>query len=257
MVAEDKKDNIPTNLRLLMILEEVARAGGVVTPTEVNERVGLPKPTIHRLFATLEAEGFLRREMDGRSYGMGARMRSLASSVFATAGLRVARLAVLEDLTARIGETCNIVLPGDDSMVYLERVETKWPLRIQLPIGTHVPFYCTASGKLFLSSLSPSQLQRYLRAAKLKPHTGNTITDALALKREVELIRSRGFSLDDGEFLEGMNAAAVPIHDDQGRFVSALAVHAPAQRMSLDQAQEYLDPLHSAAAELSGLISSH
>lgn len=252
---KDKKDNIPTNLRLLMILEEVARAGGAVTPTEINGRVGLPKPTIHRLFSTLEDEGFLQREVDGRSYGMGPRMRDLASGVLASSGLRVARVAVLEALTGSIGETCNITIPGTDCMIYLDRVETKWPLRFQLPVGTQVPLYCTASGKLFLSTLTDVQLQRYLASAELERQTDKTLTDPEALLAEVMRIREQGYSLDAGEFLEGMNAAAVPINDSHGRMVSTLAVHGPGQRMSLEKALGYLPALRDAAEELSRLFA--
>ena len=59
-----------------MVIEEIARAGVPVTPTDVNAAIGLPKPTIHRLFATLEEEGFLQRDMDGRTYSPGPRLRT-------------------------------------------------------------------------------------------------------------------------------------------------------------------------------------
>lgn len=92
---EPENGQIPTNLRLLLVLEEVARVGVPVTPTLVNAALGLPKPTIHRLFATLEAEGFLQRELDGRSYTPGPRLRRLAVNVLSSLRVRTARLAVL------------------------------------------------------------------------------------------------------------------------------------------------------------------
>ena len=61
----EKDGGIPTNLRLLLVLEAMAEAGVPVTPTEVNHSLGLPKPTIHRLFTTLETEGFIQREKFG------------------------------------------------------------------------------------------------------------------------------------------------------------------------------------------------
>ncbi|MDB4241029.1 IclR family transcriptional regulator, partial [Yoonia sp.] len=75
MTTEETENSgqIPTNLRLLLLLEEVAKVGVPVTPSVVNEVMGLPKPTIHRLFATAEAEGFLQRDIDGRSYSPGRR----------------------------------------------------------------------------------------------------------------------------------------------------------------------------------------
>ncbi len=247
-------ETIPTNLRLLLLLEEVAKVGVPVTPTEVNQRLGLPKPTIHRLFSTLEAEGFLQREIDGRSYTPGRRMRDLSTGVLTSLRVRTARLAVLNALADEIGETCNISVPDRDSMTYIDRVETKWPLRIQLPVGTHVPFYCTASGKMYLATLNPAHLERYVRAAKLEPKTPATITDPNALLAEIEQTRIRGHSQDNEEFMEGMIALAVPIRDGRGRLLSTLSFHAPTQRLELSDARRFLDQMHAAAAELSRLI---
>ena len=252
--TEQKSDNIPTNLRLLLILEEIARVGVPVTPTDVNAQIGLPKPTIHRLFATLEAEGFLQRELDGRSYTAGRRFRRLSINVLSSLRIRTARLAVLNAVAERIGETCNIAVPDRDAMIYLDRVETKWPLRIQLPTGTHVPFYCTASGKMYLSTLKRSHLLRYLGAAKLETRTPTTITDRDRLREEIALTRERGYAQDAEEFMEGMIALAVPIDDDQGRLLSTLSFHAPTQRLSLDDAHAHLPDLRAAAKELSRLV---
>lgn len=251
---DSKSETIPTNLRLLMVLEEVSRGGLPVTPTEVNLRLGLPKPTIHRLFATLEAEGFLQRELDGKSYSAGRRMRKLATNVLSSLRVRTARLTVLNALADEIGETCNVAVPDRDAMIYLDRVETKWPLRIQLPIGTHVPFYCTASGKMYLSTLNDAHLERYLGAAVLEGRTPNTITDRAKLRDEIAETRARGNSQDDEEFMEGMIAIAVPIRDDQGRLVSTLSFHAPTQRLTLKGAYAFVDRLHAASVELSKLL---
>jgi IclR family acetate operon transcriptional repressor len=72
-----EKAQIPTNLRLLLLLEEVSRAGVPVTPADLTDALGLPKPTVHRLFNTAEEAGFLQRDIDGRSYGPGPRLRRL------------------------------------------------------------------------------------------------------------------------------------------------------------------------------------
>lgn len=255
-MTERRQGGLPTNLRTLVILEEVARLGASVTPTAVNQTLGLPKPTIHRLFATLEAEGFLIREMDGRSYAPGRRMRSMATGTLSSARARTARLAVLSGLAEEVGETCNIAAPDGDAMIYLDRVETKWPLRIQLPIGTRVPFHCTASGKMHLSTLSDAHLERYLRAARLTPHGPATLTEPEALRRALAETRARGYSEDAEEFMEGMIAIAVPIADEQRRLASTLSFHAPAMRLPLAEARRHLPRLREAAAELARLVAA-
>ena len=258
-MPDDTTENtgqIPTNLRLLMLLEEVAKAGVPVTPSIVNETLGLPKPTIHRLFATAEAEGFLQRDVDGRSYSPGRRMRLLSINTLSSERVRTVRLAVLKSLAVAVGETCNLAIPEREGMFYLDRVETHWPLRIQLPVGTQVPFHCTASGKMYLSTLRPDYLERFLKNYKLEKQTDRTITDPVKLQEELAKTRERGYSTDDEEFMAGMTAIAVPILDDRGRLLSTLSIHAPEQRRHLPDLVEYLDPLRAAAAELSAIVAS-
>lgn len=251
----DNTGTIPTNLRLLLVIEEIAKAGVPVTPTDVNAALGLPKPTIHRLFATLEDEGFLQRDMDGRTYSPGPRLRTMAGGILSSLRIRTARQAILKRLSSEIGETCNIALPDRDAMIYLERVETEWPLRIQLPIGTRVPFYCTASGKMYLSSLTKTHLAKYLAATNLEARTPNTLTDADELMTEIASVRTQGYSIDREEFMRDMIALAVPILDTNDRLMATLAFHAPTQRFDIARALEYLPSMHAAAADLSRLVS--
>jgi len=238
-----------------LILEAVSRYGVPVTPTEVNRTIGLPKQTLHRMFASLEEEGFLQREHDGRSYSPGPRLRAMATGVISSTRVRAARLAVMRALSDDIGETCNLAIPDRDAMIYLDRVETDWPLRVQFPIGTSVPLNCTASGKLYLSSLTPSRLQRVLNAGKFERRTERSITDPARLAAEIDHVRKVGYSQDDEEFIEGMIALAVAVNDQNGRMVSSLSFHAPTLRMSLDEARTHLPRLRYAAEELSRILT--
>lgn len=248
------RETIPTNLRLLMVLEAVAAAGVPVTPTEVNASLDLPKPTIHRLFATLEEEAFLQRDLDGRTYSPGPRLRTFAGGVLSSLRIRTARQAILQKLSRQIGETCNIALPDRTAMVYLERVETEWPLRIQLPQGTRVPFHCTASGKMYLSSLAANHLHRYLKSADLEAPTERSITDRRELLEEINTVRAQGYALDRGEFMDDMVALAVPILGPQDRLMATLSFHAPTQRFDIDKALQHLPELQEASGELSHLV---
>ena len=248
-------EQIPTNLRLLRLLEEVAKAGTPVTPSGVNDTLGLPKPTLHRLFHTAEQEGFLQRDLDGRSYSPGRRLRHLAVDTLSSERVRTVRIAVLRSIVDAVGETCNIAIADRDGMYYLDRIESAWPLRIAMPVGTIVPFHCTASGKMYLSSLRPDYLDRYLRNAPLEAHTPNSMTDPVALKASMAQIRSDGYSVDDEEYMEGMCAIAVPIKSAQGRLLCTLSIHAPTQRQSVQDLLHHLDRLIDGAAELASVVS--
>jgi len=255
-LQKNQETQIPTNLRLLLVVEEIAKAGTPLKPMQLSAALGLPKPTIHRLLQTAEAEGFLQRDLDGRSYGPGQRLRQIAVHTMSSERLRTGRLAILKAIAEKIGETCNLATPDREGMTYLDRVETKWPLRIQLPIGTQVPFHCTASGKMYLSTLRDSTLEAVLSSSPLEALTEETIINTDALRQELVETRKRGYSQDNQEFMMGMTAVAVPVLDSTGRLIATLSVHAPEQRHSLNDLFKFLPELKLTAEKLSELHSN-
>jgi len=243
--------------RSLAILEKIAEAGRPLTPTELNADLSLPKPTIHRLCTMLRHEGYLQRSIDGRGLTAGPKLSAMALDVVAGAGgQRAALHAILEELAETVGETCNINVPDGNAMRYIDRVEARWPLRLQLPVGTRVPLHCTASGKLFLSSLAPARRRQVITNLVLEPHTPNTVSDPGTLETMLERIRRNGFGDDNEEFLEGMVAVAVPVRDGKGRLVATLAMHGPTQRLTLEAAKAQLPALRKAADRLSRLFGA-
>ncbi len=254
--ARDKDvEHVPSGVRSLYILETLAAAGQPMTATDINEVLGLPKPTIHRLCKRLEREGFLEKDIDGRRYLPGRRLRSLSSGVLGFVRFRQARQAVLRRLSAEVDETCNIALPEEGGMVYLDRVESRWPLRVQLPVGSVVPFHCTANGKLYLAHLPPARRESLVRSLDLKRHAANTLTDPDALLAAVACIAETGIGTDNQEFVDGMVAVAVPIRDADGHMMAGLAMHGPTQRLTLDDALGAVGALREAAKALAGLMS--
>ncbi|MEL6372493.1 MAG: IclR family transcriptional regulator [Pseudomonadota bacterium] len=239
-----------TGVRSIVILEVLARAGTPLTATEINDTLGLPKATIHRLCQRLEQERLIERDMDGKRYMPARRLAALARGTMQFAVFRQTRHAVLDRLSKAVGETCNITVPEKDGMLYLDRVETRWPLRMQIPIEGRVPFHATASGKLYLSSLRRTQRERLIRNLSLEPLAPNTIVDVEALMEATDQIARQKYGTDDQEFVAGMTAIAVPVLDEDGRFAATLAIHGPMQRMNLEQALEHLDRLREAASDL-------
>lgn len=250
----DENDRIPTNLRTLLILEILGNSDQPLTATEINDTLGLPKQTVHRLCVTLEENGFITRRGKSRRYQVARRLRQLGVGLLHNSRDHIARRQILLDVAREVGETVNYVVPEDSGMRYLDRVETDWAFRIQLPVGTNVPFHCTASGKCFLASLAPQQRKTFVSSLTLTQMTPSTHTSPAPLLDELSEISRLGYSLDKEEFLAGMVAIAVPILDPAGRFIAALAFHGPTQRISLQEAIENVELLKTAANRLSSTL---
>ena len=242
---------IPTNLRTLLILEILGKSEHALTATEINSELGLPKQSVHRLCDTLEASGFITRPGNSKRYQVGRRLRALGAGLLHNSRDHIARHQILTEVANQVGETVNYAVPGHEGMNYLDRVETDWPFRIQLPIGSSVPFYCTASGKCFLASLSKSKRETLVNALDIQQRTKHTTSGPEALLEELKQIRKQGYALDQEEFIEGMVAISVPVIDPHDRFIAGLAYHGPTQRLSLDTAVKKIDILQNAAKKLS------
>jgi len=255
-MTETAKEKSSTLQRVLRILEIICTSPRPLTPTQINNHLDLPKPTIHRLCQQLEQEGFIQPQMDGRGLLPGPALQKMALGILGNNDLlRSQRHAILQRLSSALGETCNISIPDNSGeMVYFDRVETHWPLRIQLQVNDRVPMHCTASGKLFLSELASQQRSRLLKRLPLERFTDNTLTTAEQLKPVLKEIRERGVGVDNEEFMRGMVAVSVPIRDAEGRLYAALAMHAPTARLSLEQALEHIPDMQQAAEELAALM---
>ena len=248
-------ERIATNLRTLLILEIMGRSDDALTPTQINQELGLPKQSIHRLCATLVEQGFLAYEPDGKKLRPARRMRAMASGILHASRLHIARHQILQDVAATVSETVNFVVPEEAGMSYKDRVETDWPFRVQLPVGTHVPFHCTASGKTFMATLSPRARRIMVESIRLEACTPNTITDPERLLAELDQIASQGYALDREEFMEGMVAIAVPVRDHDNRFMAALAFHGPTVRLSTENMVARRNVLVEAAANLTQALT--
>lgn len=239
--------------RAFSLLEMVVAESRPMSLAQMAEQLNLPKPTVHRLASRLEADDLLAREPAGRQYTVGPRLNALAIGTLQAAMQRMPRHAILEALARETGETCNLAVLDGTAVVYLDRVETHWPLRLQLSAGSRVPLHCTASGKLFLSRMPKRARERLYAAAPFERFTDNTIVDAERLETELEAIRASGVAVNNQEFMVGLVGIAVPVPDptQPENVVAALAIHAPEARLNATDIQRHLPALRAAATRLS------
>jgi len=248
---EERQDLVS---RILSALEYIAGVSGTVTARDLSSELNIPRATAYRIVARLEQEGILIPEPTGRGYSAGRRFSHMAVSVLTNSTTHGARHRVLQRLVDELGETCNLTTLCGSEVVYVDRVETDWPLRMHLNPGSRVPIHCTATGKLLLSLLPERRIRELIGAASLRRYTDRTITDPEQLLRELEGIRENMVGVDDEEFVAGMVAVAVPVADKAGQPCAALAVHAPKVRLSVEAARQHIPALRNAAAALTKVL---
>lgn len=240
--------------RSLRLLAQLAEAGRALSLADLAAALALPKATAHRLCTQLQETGFITRDINERDFVVGPALRKLALDTLNHGSVRGLRHEVLADLVEQVGETCNFTTLDGASVLYLDRVEAPWPWRLSIDVGVHVPLHCTASGKLFLALMPRERRETLISQLTLQAMTDNTLTSPKALRDECTRIAAAGHALDLEEFITGLIAIAVPVRDDDGNVRAALAIHAPAARLSHDQAVARLPALQAAAKRMRKLL---
>lgn len=241
--------------RCSLIMEFVAQSGRPVSVSELIRTLSVPKPSAHRICRILECMGMLVRDPLAKGLVVGPRLLSLALNATLSSGEDAVRRSVLRAVVDETGETCSLTIMVGDELVFLDRVESESPLRLQLFAGSRVPLHCTSGGKLFLAYLPKEKRERFVSTAHLKAYTENTITDPQALQEELEKIRMEGIGYDNQEYVKGLIATAVPVFDARGRMRAAVSVNAPAGRSGPEESQRHIVALRQASQALSSAYS--
>lgn len=249
-------------LRALAVLEALASAGQPYTLSQLSARLHIPKATLLRMIESLETRGYVMHMPDSRGHDraitLGPRAAQFALSALSNNTFTRGCRAVLRALVDVLGETCNLTALDNDAVLYVERVETSEPLRLEMRPGMRVPLHCTASGKLFLSQMSKLERNAMLARLTLKKMTYRTLTDPQRLAAELDRLATRGVGIDNEEFVRGMVAVAVPVRASaDGQVLASLAVHAPTARATLDALLEAVPQMREAADRLAPLLHTN
>lgn len=252
--ADNPVGSSSATARAMRLLAALAAHGSSISLADLASATELPKPTAHRLCGQLLELGFVARDVDERYFAVGPALRQLAFDTLNHGSLSGLRHEVLADLAKKTGETCNFTTLDGASILYLDRVESKRPWRMTLDVGVHVPLHCTASGKVFLAEMTRNKRDYLLRQKPLEPLTPNTITTVEELRTDWKKALEDGYALDREEFIIGLIAIAIPVHDKSGELRAALAIHCPTTHCTVQDLLDKLPALQEARRRMTELL---
>ncbi len=226
--------------------------------TELSKRLKLHKNNVFRLLATLESRGYIEQNKATENYRLGLKALELGQTFIKQMGLLRQAKPILEKIVANCNETSYVAIFKEASVVYLDVVETDMTVRVVSRVGSRLPAYCTASGKVHLAFMSEEEVNELYPNRQLKGYTSTTITDREQLKDVLKQVAEQGYSIDDEEMDLGVRCVAAPIRDYTRRIVGALSISGPTMRLSNERITKELIPLMQASAEeLSSRLGYH
>lgn len=244
-------------------IKVIARAGQVLRAlagerqglslAELAARVALPKSTVHRIVAALEAEGLAATDPGNGRYLLGPEFIRLGSGQHEDVRARARPL--LELLSQKTNEAVDLSILIGDQVVFVDHIEAQrfHPLRAVSAIGASFPTYSTANGRALLAALTDEQAQK-LVPVRLKADTPYTMTDREAVLEEVARVRKQGYAIVRDEHTLGISAVGAVVHA-RGHSVAAVSVPVPSPRFD-GRERELIAALLSTCAQITAALES-
>ncbi|WEX11023.1 IclR family transcriptional regulator [Chelativorans sp. AA-79] len=217
--------------KMAAVLDCFTRAKGQLSITDIVEKTGMPRTTIHRIVASLRDIGLIDQDGRRHDYRLGLKMFYYGSVVLANLDLnRHARPHVLQ-LHQITGEIVHLHMFDGSQMVCIEREEMGEARLTTLTTIEAAPTYCTGVGKAFLAFQDEMLIRRIAAEEGLRARTERTLTTIEALLADLEAVRERGYAIDDEENEIGIRSVGAPIRDSRGQVFASVSVSGPTERM--------------------------
>jgi IclR family pca regulon transcriptional regulator len=239
--------------RGLHVIRAFAGVDRRLTIADVSRATGLTRAVVRRCLYTLKELGYAAT--DGRMYFLQPRILNLGYAYLSTAPVPIAAQPVLEDLSESVGEASSVAVLDDGAVVYVGRAATKRIVSVTLGVGSRLPAYCTALGRVLLAHLTEEQVDTELAKVDFIQHTKYTVTSRKRIEEILIGVRQEGFALNDQELEIGLRSVAVPVRNVVGTVVAAMNISTQASRVSRRELLERcLPPLRVAADKLSSQL---
>ncbi|WP_121371702.1 IclR family transcriptional regulator [Frondihabitans australicus] len=210
--ASAEPDRVVGADRVLAVLVELAKHTQGASLDELVTVIRAPKPTVHRALASLRRAGLAAQDGHGH-YILGDEFLRLAFAHAEGRPDHVRVTGILERLAHRYGETAHYAVLDGRWVVYRSKVDPLvGAVKLSSTVGGRNPAHSTAVGKLLLSYELPTldAVRDWIGDEPLEARTETTAATPEALHDQLELIRERGYSIDDQENEAGVNCLALP-----------------------------------------------
>jgi IclR family transcriptional regulator, KDG regulon repressor len=237
-------------LKAIKILEALS-GNESLGVTELSNRLGFPKSSVHSILETLESESLLEKKVETGKYHLGLKLVEFGNR--AQVNLDICKIAhpYLKELNRLTDETVHLTVLDNDEVLYVDCIESKQWLRTYSVIGVRAPLYCTAVGKAIMANLDYNHVKRIIKENGLPRITENTITTEDALFAELEDIRIKEYAIDNMEHEDRLICIGAPIRNAKGEVFASISVSGPVSRQDMSTIDELGKRVMEATREIS------
>lgn len=236
----------------LRVLEFLISYPDGASLNEIAKGVQLNKSTVYRILYTLRQNHYIIQDEKTSEYRLGNRFLAY-SSFFQTLSIKSISIPFMQEFSDTYGYSTSLAILDEDVSLALAVINPTQssPIRVSADEGFRCPLYCCASGKIFLSAFSQAELEEYFRTHTLTSFTEHTITNTLALRKDLEKVKKCDYSIENMENENEIVSVSAPVYDANSHLVAALTIMALATLINEKKISEIGNALVKQALEIS------
>jgi DNA-binding IclR family transcriptional regulator len=250
MATVKKKYYTITSLEKGVKVLELLADQTALTVSEVAVGLGTHRAAAHRFLATLRDLGYVEKNEEKR-YQLTFRILEMGEKVAGRLEIRQEAHKFMQELSKIFKETVNLGFWDGSEILHLDKVESLEILKIDAPLWSKTPAYCTALGKAILAHLSEREINNYLKRTRLVSHSPNTIVSKKKLRQELQETYERGYAIDNEELAQNLRCVAAPVFDHTGRANYAMSISYPSMREPKDGIENMQSKIKDICRQLS------
>lgn len=210
--------------KAIRLLDCFWEAGGSLALTELVQKTGWAKSTVHGLLSSMVESAVVEQDKTDGRYRLGYHLFELGSAVAAAWDVVGVVRPRLEQLAQTVGESAYLARLSGDDLILVECVEPHSGFRVSSEPGSRIPLHCSSQGKCILAAMPEEQARELLRRKGMPQMTGHTITTWEGLSSQLALTRELGYSMERGEYRIGLQSVGAPVFTSNGRCIYAIGV---------------------------------
>lgn len=244
--------------RCFQVLEILCDHSDGLPLGDIAEKADIPKSATHRMLNSLCSAGYVT-QMRSKDYRLSLSLPSMGLRFLSGTRIMDECQEVLDDLAAEVGELVRMCLVNDSNLIWIAKAQSaKNRLMIDPVMGHKVALHATATGKVWLASLSTeTALRHVLRDGFGTPddHGPSVVQTVEELQADLIQTQKRGYGLAIEEADPGIVAIAVgiPGTSTENEIVGTVSIAGPHSRLPKEKLVDMLPKLQAAVARLKGI----
>ena len=247
---------IPNVSRAMRALEVLAQNPAGLSLKVLAETLNIPVNSSFRICTTLHELGYLIRDPESKFFRISKKLFPIACSAIGEKDLVELATDPMRRLKNDVHESVLLctLLPKESRAVLVMQIPGDHFFRFIFDIGSNVALHLSAGGKCLMAFGEPDESEAILKKLKYPRFTSKTISGKRAYLKELEDVRSKGYGVDRGEWMEECHCVGVPIFNTRGIAEAALYIIGPSSRLREENFEEVAEKLKLTSQEISELM---